>query len=179
MMGFLWSPAANIAIFLIIYSYRKYWVWLHMLFFSFAIIFTLATALPILFFTGLIDGNSSAVYGKYPASTISTHYIIGIICCIAAVMVGLLGGSIKILNILNAKSSTILLVRRIHTWMGYVVVCLFKANIYVVGDAIGWLVIDIVSLGLYVTWRLKFPKLEAKEISPQYQAKPRSITSLK
>jgi Ca2+/Na+ antiporter len=171
-MGFLWSPAANIAIFLIIYSYRKYWVWLHMLFFTGATILTLATSLPILFTTGLIAPNP-----KLPK--IRIHYILGISCCAALVLVSLLGGLTKILNILNAKSSIILIIRRIHNWSGYVVVCLFKANIYVMGDAGGWIVVDVISLALYVSWRLMFPKLEAKNITPKYEICPKEISSTK
>jgi hypothetical protein len=178
-MGFLWSPAANIAIFLIIYSYRKYWVWLHMLFFTVATIITLVTSLPILFTTGLIDANSTANYDDFSASTLHFHYILGIVCCAALVLVTLLGGLTKMLNILNAKSSIILLIRRIHTWSGYVVVCLFKANIYVMGDAGGWIVVDVVSLALYVGWRLMFPKLEAKNITPKYEICPKAISSTK
>ena len=159
-MGALWSPAANIAIFLIIYAYRKYWVWLHMLFFTFAIIITLATSLPILFHTGLIPANSTKTYDDFSATTMRTHYILGIVCCIAAGLVSLLGILTKLLNVVNTRSTIILLMRRIHTWTGYIAVLSCKANIYVLGDDIAaYIVIDVISVILYVFWRLFFPKL--------------------
>ena len=159
-MGALWSPAANIAIFLIIYSYRKYWVWLHMLFFAVATFITVISSLPIFFVTGLIDANSTANYDDYSASTLRMHYIIGLTCCGTVTLVSLLGLLTKALNIFNARSKTILLLRRIHTWAGYVIVCLCKANIYILGDDFaGWLVIDLIFLVLYIFWRLRFPKL--------------------
>lgn len=50
----IWGPGANVAIFLVFYSYSKWWVWLHSIFFLLGGIYTIATALPIVFFTGII-----------------------------------------------------------------------------------------------------------------------------
>lgn len=132
-MGVLWSPCANIAIIIIIYAYRKYWVWLHMLFFTFATIVTLVSSFPILAFTGMIPANSTLKYDDYSASVLRTHYILGIVCCgfVAAVSLG--GGLTKLLNICNAPSNAILWTRRIHTWSGYAAVICCKVNIYILG----------------------------------------------
>ena len=132
-MGVLWSPCANIAIILIIYSYRKYWVWVHMAFFAIATIITLVTSIPIIFYTGLIDANSTKNYDDYSASTLRTHYLVGLVCC-GLVLIVSLGGSItKLLNVCNCSSNSILYFRRIHTWSGYASVLLCKANIYLLG----------------------------------------------
>lgn len=54
LMPLIWGPAANIALFLVLYNYRKIWSWIHGAFFSIANIITLSTSLPILFHTGFI-----------------------------------------------------------------------------------------------------------------------------
>ena len=159
-MGALWSPCANIAIFLIIYSYRKYWVWLHMLFFTFATVITLVSSLPILFHTGFISTSSNKIYDDFSAATLGTHYILGLICCCAVGLVSILGVLTKLLNLCNASTNSILALRRIHTWTGYVALLACKANIYILGEDIGvWIAIDAVSIILYIFWRLFFPKL--------------------
>jgi len=53
-MDAIWGPFINIAIFLVLYSYRKWWVYVHGIFGLFACIYTLATAIPILTFTGIV-----------------------------------------------------------------------------------------------------------------------------
>jgi hypothetical protein len=167
-MGALWSPCANIAIFLIIYSYRKWWVWLHMVFFAVATIATLATALPIYFTTGLVAADSPADYGDYDAPTLHTHYLLGLVCCGAATVVSTMGSITRLLLYCNARSTLILLMRRIHTWSGYVAVLLCKANVYVMGGEALWIAVDAIFIVMYVGWRLLFPKLEARGISPKY-----------
>jgi hypothetical protein len=179
-MGALWSPLANIAIFLIIYAYRKYWVWLHMAFFVLATIITLASSFPILAYTGMIPANSTQKYEHYSASTLRTHYILGIVCCGAVVLVSMIGSITRLLNFFNCKSTSILLLRRIHTWSGYVAVWTCKANIYVLGeDAGGWIAVDVIFLILYVFWRLFFPKLEARGVTPKYEEAIPKVRSVK
>ena len=169
MMGALWSPCANIAIILIIYSYRKYWVWLHMAFFGFATIITLVTSLPIWAYTGIISASDPRPF-EYSAGTLRAHYILGIVCCFSVFLVSTLGGVTKLLNVCKAQSTTILLIRRIHTWSGYVAVWTAKANIYILGEDAGvWIAIDAISTIVYIGWRLLFPKLEARGISPKYE----------
>ena len=183
-MGALWSPCANIAIILIIYAYRKYWVWLHMLFFLIATIITLATSFPILAHTGMIPKNPTAAqiatYDDYSPSVLRAHYILGIVCCGAAAFVSLAGGITKLLNIFNASSNSILYFRRFHTWSGYVAVICCKVNIYILGEDVGaWIAIDAICVIIYVVWRLLFPKLEARGISPKYDVAIPSVKSVK
>lgn len=168
-MGALWSPCANIAIILIIYSYRKYWVWLHMAFFSFATIITLVSSFPILAYTGLISASDPRPF-EYSAGILRAHYILGIVCCGAVALVSLLGAVTRLMNACNSQSTSILLIRRIHTWSGYVAVCTAKANIYILGEDIGtWIAIDVICAIVYIAWRLLFPKLEARGITPKYE----------
>ena len=183
-MGALWSPCANIAIILIIYAYRKYWVWLHMAFFTFATIITLASSFPILAFTGMIPANSTLKYDDYSASTLRLHYILGIVACGFVAAVSLIGGLTKLLNICNASTNVILWTRRIHTWSGYAAVITCKANIYVLGeDAGGWIAIDAISALIYILWGYvfwpKYFKLEGRYISPKYEKAVPGIKSLK
>ena len=183
-MGALWSPCANIAIILIIYAYRKYWVWLHMAFFTFATIITLASSFPILAFTGMIPADSTQNYDDYSASVLRTHYILGIVACGCVGAVSLIGGLTKLLNIFNASTNVILWTRRIHTWSGYAAVICCKVNIYILGeDAGGWIAIDVISLLIYIIWCYicwpKFFKLEGRYISPKYETAIPGIKSLK
>ena len=176
MMGALWSPCANIAIILIIYSYRKYWVWVHMAYFTFATIITLVSSIPIWFYTGLIPRDSPIVYDDYSAGTLNTHYILGMVCCGLVVIASLIGVLTKVLNICNARSVTIIWVRRIHTWFSYVTVWACKVNCYIMSLGT-WLAIDIVSTIIYVVWRLMFPKLEERGITPKYEEVIPSVKS--
>jgi hypothetical protein len=61
-MAIIWGPAADVAIFLVLYNYRKLWTWVHGGFFLFAAIITLATSIPMLTYTGVISANSTVIY---------------------------------------------------------------------------------------------------------------------
>ena len=149
-----------------------------MAFFTFATVITLASSLPILVYTGLIPANDPRPF-EYSAATLRAHFILGIVCCISVFLVSTLGGVTKLLAICNARSTTILLFRRIHTWSGYVAVWTGKANIYILGeDAGAWIAIDAISTIVYIVWRLLFPKLEARGISPKYEESIPSIKSV-
>ena len=128
---------------------------------------TLASSFPILAYTGLISASDPRPF-EYSAGTLRAHYILGIVCCGAVALVSILGGMTKLMNVCNAQSTSILLVRRIHTWSGYVAVWTAKANIYLLGGE-GWIAVDAVSTIIYIAWRLLFPKLEAWGITPKYE----------
>ena len=150
-----------------------------MLFFTFAVLATLISSFPILAHTGLIDRNSNADYDDYSASTLFAHYIVGIICCGLVALVGLGGGITKLLNVFNFSSNSILFFRRFHTWTGYIAVILCKANIYILGEDVAvWIVIDVICVLIYIIWRLLFPKMEAKEVSPKYENDVQSVKSV-
>lgn len=69
-MGIVWGPIINIAIFLAMYSYRKWWGYLHALAGLFACVFSLACTLPILATVGIPSSGQS----------LSTHFLVGIAC---------------------------------------------------------------------------------------------------
>jgi hypothetical protein len=56
-MPIIWGPAANVAILLAYYRYRKIWAWAHGAFFVFAVAMTLGCSIPILTTTGIIPEN--------------------------------------------------------------------------------------------------------------------------
>ena len=168
MMGALWSPCANIAIIFALNSWWKWSVWIHSVFFLFATIITLGSSFPILAYTGLIPADSPIIFDDYSAKTLNLHYILGIVACGLISIVSLGGIITKVLNLCGARSNTILLFRRIHTWMAYVIIWTCKVNIYIMEDAGTWIAIDIISIIIYICWIIFWPKLEARGISPKY-----------
>lgn len=131
-MAVIWGPVANIAIFLAYYAYRKAWPWVHGVYFLFAVIVTLASSIPILQTTGVISASSTANYDDFSASTLNAHYIIGIICFSGVFLVAIMGILTKLLNVFQATSLNILLIRKIHLIGGYLFAALCKANCYVI-----------------------------------------------
>lgn len=162
LMGILWGPGANIAIFLVLYNYRKIWVWLHGAYFFIVTILTLASSIPILTYTGIISANSNTNY-KYSASTLNIHYLVGIACMIAITIVTFLGIATKLMNIFGAKSNSILIIRKIHAITGYLIALLCKANNYIITNGSGLLIAcDAIFAILIIIWKLIFPRMEHK-----------------
>jgi hypothetical protein len=85
LMAAIWGPGINMAIFLSFYSYRKWWGYIHGIAGVFACIYTLATSLPILTFTGIIQKDSTHKY-NYSAATLNSHYLVGIACMFVIVI---------------------------------------------------------------------------------------------
>jgi hypothetical protein len=79
LMAAIWGPGINIAIILAMYSYRKWWGYVHAAAGAFACLYTLGTSIPILFYTGIISKDSNQNY-KYAATTLNYHYLVGIAC---------------------------------------------------------------------------------------------------
>jgi hypothetical protein len=156
-LGVIWGPAANIAILLTFYSYRKIWAYVHGSFFLLAIIITVASSIPIITTSGVIQSKT----------WLTAHYIVGIICFSSIIAVGILGILTKLLNICQAKSKTILLVRKLHAISGYVIVGLCKINLYIV--SLGWIAQDIPFVIIFIVWKLYFPRMENKQISPKFE----------
>ena len=52
-----------------------------------------------------------------------------------------------------------------------------KANIYLLGGGT-WIAIDAISVVVYIAWRLLFPKLEARGISPKYEENIPSVKAV-
>lgn len=55
MMAIIWGPVIDIVIIIALYNYRKIWGYLHGLAGLFACVYTLATSIPILMTTGMIN----------------------------------------------------------------------------------------------------------------------------
>ena len=84
-------------------------------------------------------------------------------------------------NILQKKSSLLLLIRKYHKFCGYLTVVLCKINIYIItwgGDFAGFFAFDLISACMLVFWKLRFPRIEAKPPSFKFQSIPRSIASI-
>ena len=165
LMAAIWSPCADIAIILALYSYRKIWIWVHGGFFLFAIIYTLSTSIPILQYTGIIPANSTTNY-KYPASTLNLHYVFGIACLVCMSFTALLGITTRLLNIFQIRSQILLISKKIHGFLGYIILLLCKLNISFItsnSGANGLIIAEIILMTILVVVRkLIFPKMEAK-----------------
>lgn len=113
--------------------------------------------------TGIIARNYKTFY--FDPVILNAHYCVGIAALITISFVTLLGIMTKLLNILQAKSSTILLIRKIHMVSGYIILGLCKSNYYIIVR--GWALIalivqDAVFLLIFVFWKQLFPRMEAK-----------------
>ena len=146
LMGAIWSPLANIAILIMICTYRKYAVWVHGLFFTFATIITLACSIPI-----IIKAGISCQSVKNMFATVSLFLI---------TFNTLLGMMVKMLNICGARSSTILKVKKIHKMSGYIVVMCCKLTTFIKSDIrLVWILIDATFILIYVLCKIMFPRL--------------------
>lgn len=164
-MTAIWIPCADLAIILVMYSYRKLWVWVHGAFFLLATIYTIATALPILLSYGIIPADSKIKY-KYPTNLINLHFIVGIACLSSITFVTLLGITTKLLTLFQAKSKILLIIKKIHKIMGYLIVVLCKVNVSIMtsNDGVNGLIIaEVVAMMILVIVRkFFFPPMEAK-----------------
>lgn len=162
-MAEIWGPAANIAILLAYNAHRPWCVYLHGVYFLFVALFTLSTSIPILRSTGIIGRDHQSIY--FDAKVLNAHYGVGISCLISISIVAMLGILTKLLNILHVKSATILQIRKLHTYFGYVILALCKANYFIIvrGWALTALIVqDAVFLVIFVVWKQVFPRMESK-----------------
>ena len=116
-MGALWSPLANLAIFIVIYNYRKYWIWLHNLFFAFATTITLACSIPIIMKKGISCTSVKNMFATTALFLITLNTVLGIVT--------------RILNICGAKSSTIIKIKKMHKYCGYLAVLSCKLTTFI------------------------------------------------
>jgi hypothetical protein len=163
LMDLIWGPGINLSILIVLYSYRNYYVYAHSIFGLFATIFTIATSLPILLKTGIISTAPSGVNDS--GSIIYAHYIVGIIAISSIFLVAILGIATKLMNILQASSSSIMLVRNAHRILGYLIAILAKSNIYIIysptkSDFWLYLVQDLFFVAVILGRKIKFPKME-------------------
>ena len=59
LMAAIWGPGINVAIFIVLYSYRRYTFIIHALAGFFACIYTLATSIPIIMTTGIVSSDTT------------------------------------------------------------------------------------------------------------------------
>lgn len=160
-MAFIWGPGINVAIFLAMYNYRKWWGFLHAMAGAFAFIFTLSTGLSILATSGMIPDDSPYL-DSYPV--LNTHYKIGITCLIVLSIQFALGLTAKIMQFSQGRSITIINLKKTHTISGYLVIILVKSNFYINIDIDqtfwGLIASDIAFFILVIAQKIFFPKME-------------------
>lgn len=170
-MAVLWGPGINLAIILAMYSYRKYYVYLHICFGVFITVYSIGTALPILFTTGII--SESGKDGITP-SQMYAHYVVGISALCAIFLQAALGAATKLGNVYQFSSSSVIVLKYGHTILGYLVALLSKSNVYIIywNDGSFWLFLvqDILFAGLMIARKIVFPKMK-KVILPEDSAK--------
>lgn len=168
-MGVIWCPAANVAVFIAQYSYRRYPFFIHALFGLFVFFFSLSTAIPILATTGIVSSNSSIVVDFMGGSNLSSHYIVGITCLVAITIETALGIMTKVINLKGGKSSHVILSKWIHQIFGITILTLCKANVYVISpNSYGYMAQDALFFVLYAVWKLKYPKMETV-VNPKHE----------
>lgn len=59
LMAIIWGPGINVAIIVVLYSYRKYYIYLHAFCGIFATVYSIATSLPILLTTGILSSDQA------------------------------------------------------------------------------------------------------------------------
>ena len=180
-MPWLWGPAASVAVFLAFFTFRKISTWIHGLFFLFATIMTLVTSIPILTFAGIVPADSTKHY-KYPTNILNAHMIIGITCFSVVALVTILGLATQLLKFFNGRSSLLLLLKKIHAILGYLILLLCKANsLIIVKDSLftTLIIVDISSIILAIAWKILFPSLEQNQLTHKPKEPHKSIQSIK
>ncbi len=125
LMGLIWGPGINLAIFLVLYSYRKYYIYLHVLYGLFAATFSLATAIPILLTTGIVTSEEAG-------PKLHLHYLVGIASISVISLQAILGIATRVINICNFSTNLLIKVKYTHKVIGYMVSILCKSNMYII-----------------------------------------------
>ena len=129
LLRYIWGPGVNVAIILVLYTYRRWWTWLHGILLCLASIATIILSLPILMTTGIVypDSDFPTNHNK---QTLYNHYSIGITCMVLMVVVSA-GGFINRISYMTSLSpKTIIIIKWGHRVSGYVLVILCKTNYY-------------------------------------------------
>ena len=165
-MAFLWGPIINISLFLLHNFYSKYSLILHLIIGLLACIFTIATALSIGSHVGLEDPILQGFQST--GVKITTHYKLGFACIIILAIQTILGFVNRIANMNQARSIIILRTRGIHQILGYLLIIICKANIYIIAfnKYRGIFAIDCIFIVLIFAWKFFLPSME-RQISPE------------
>ena len=180
-MRYLWGPGANIAIILVLYTYRKWWTWVHGTFLALSSIATIALSLPILITTGIVypDSDFPTNHNK---QTLYSHYSIGITCMVLMIVVSAGGFVNRISFITSLCPKTVQIIKWGHRLSGYALIILCKANYYLMlkPDHLDLIIIFDVVLGVFfLLRRFFFPKMGQWVISPKYKEELKQIQSVK
>ncbi len=84
----------------------------------------------------------------------------------------LLGVGVQAMNMLQTRSSWLLFMKKVHILIGLAVTIICKADLYLIQKAedLPLLIIqDVFFVIVFVVWKVKFPKMEGKQISPKYR----------
>jgi len=98
LMAAIWGPGINVAIFMALYSYRRYPPIIHALAGIFACIYTLATTIPILFTTGIVSSTNTIAINE-SGFILYIHYLGGIACLSMILISTILGVMTRIFNL--------------------------------------------------------------------------------
>lgn len=176
-MPFLWGPIFNVSIFLIRYYYGKLTLLIHVLIGLLAIIYTLSTSIPIAQ-TAPIDSLAVQYYQLYKSADLPSHYRVGVACFFLISGEVILGILTRIFNTRHARSLIILRMKRIHKILGYIVVILCKANIYIINfnKYYGILIQDIAFVIIFILCKIFLPRMMSQITPPINQ--PQSIRKI-
>jgi hypothetical protein len=181
LMLYIWGPGANVLVILALYTYRKWWTWVHGVLFALASITSLVVTIPMLMTTGMIYPDST-FQTSHSHLTLYRHYTIGITCMALMVVVSGIGFVNRILYMSDVSPRTMKIVRWGHRLAGYALLALAKANIYIMikPDKLSFMIsTDSVLLFLLLVRRLYFPKMGAWRVAPSYSQTIRKVRSLK
>jgi hypothetical protein len=165
LMALIWGPGINFSICLALYSYRKYYIYIHSIFGLFLAIFTISTSLPILLTTGILSTPQRGGEASVSGSTIYAHYIVGIVSFSSVLLVAIFGIATNVMNIMKAPSIYIIIFKNVHRIVGYLIAILAKSNVYIIYgpfDGSFWLLLvqDLLFASVIVARKLLFPKME-------------------
>jgi hypothetical protein len=83
----------------------------------------------------------------------------------------------------NAKSMSILNMKKAHAVFGYIIVLLCKSDYFIIlSDSGGFwalLIQDVIFLILIITWKLKFPRMESKTTEIDAEVEVKCVLSIK
>ena len=170
LMRYIWGPGVNVAIIIVLYTYRKWWTWVHGTLLALASLATIALSLPILVTTGIVYPDM-----VFPTShnrqTLYSHYAIGITCMVLMVVVSGGGFANRISYMAQLSSKTIQIIRWSHRISGYILIILCKVNYYLMlkPDHLDLIIIfDVVLGSMFILRRFFFPKFGWRFVTPKY-----------
>ena len=170
LMRYLWGPGANVAVTLALYTYRKWWSWLHGTLLTLAAVLTIAITFPMMISAGFPypnPDNPTAFQIK-----IYKHASIGVTCMTLMVVIAFGGILNKMAFMANLNPKTVQKIKWGHRIGGYILLILCKANYYLVlrDSYININIItDSVLITFFIARKLLFPKMGAWIIAPKYK----------